>query len=232
MPGKGAGRKRGLDYVFQFQDVFREMDALLAGAALTLALSLGAMAIGLFIGGIGAWASANAPRPVRILVAAYVEAIRNTPFLVQLFIVFFGLPVIGIGLDGNQAALLAMSVNVGAYATEILRAGVESIPRGQIEAARALGLRPLQAFRHIVAFQALRNVFPALSSQFILTMLSSAVVSAVAAEELSGVANNIQSRTFRSLEIYIVVTGIYLAMSLALSGAFALVGRRLAARGR
>ncbi len=221
-----------MDYTFQFEEVFRDFDSLLAGAVLTLMLSLGAMVLGLVIGGLGAWASGAGPRPVRILVRAYVEAIRNTPFLVQLLLIFFGLPVLGIGLDGNQAALLAMSVNVGAYATEILRAGIESIPRGQVEAARALGLRPLQVFRHVIAFQALRAVFPALSSQFILTMLGSAVVSAVAAEELSGVANNIQSRTFRSLEIYIVVTGMYLAMSLALTGLFALVARQLAQRGR
>lgn len=221
-----------MEYTFQFEEVFRDFDSLLAGAALTLILSLGAMVIGLVIGALGAWASGSGPRPVRMLVRAYVEAIRNTPFLVQLLLIFFGLPVIGIGLDGNQAALLAMSVNVGAYATEILRAGIESIPRGQVEAARALGLRPLQVFRHVIAFQALRAVFPALSSQFILTMLGSAVVSAVAAEELSGIANNIQSRTFRSFEIYIVVTGMYLAMSLALTGLFALVARQLARRGR
>ncbi len=214
-----------MDYVFHFEEVLQDFDLLLEGAALTLGLTLAALAIGLAIAAFGAWAQTSGPRPLRLAVRAYVEIIRNTPFLVQLFFVFFALPEIGIGLTGNQAALLAMSINLGAYATEIIRAGVESIPHGQIEAGRALGLRPLLIFRRIIFFQALRNVFPALSSQFILLMLASAVISSVAAEDLSGVANNIQSRTFRSFEIYLVVTAMYLAMSLALSAMFGLISR-------
>ncbi len=219
-----------MDYVFQFEEVLQDFDLLLEGAALTLGLTLAAMVIGLAIAAFGAWAQTSGPRPLRIVVRAYVEIIRNTPFLVQLFFVFFALPEIGIGLTGNQAALLAMSINLGAYATEILRAGVESIPHGQIEAARALGLRPLLIFRRVIFFQALRNVYPALSSQFILLMLASAVISSVAAEDLSGVANNIQARTFRSFEIYLIVTAMYLAMSLALSAMFGLIARRYFAK--
>lgn len=222
-----------MDYTFQFGEVFADFPELLSGAALTLALSLGAMAIGLVVGTLGALALDSGGRILRAIVRVYVEAIRNTPFLVQLFLVFFGLPEIGIGLDGNQAALLAMSLNLGAYATEIIRAGVDSVGHGQIEAARALGLRPLQIFRRIVLFQALRNIYPPLCSQFVLIMLASAVVSAVAAEDLSGVANTIQSRTFRSFEIYIVVTGMYLAMTLAVQALLAVIGRlAFAGRGR
>jgi polar amino acid transport system permease protein len=222
-----------VDYTFQFGEVFADFPELLSGAALTLALSLGAMAIGLVVGTLGALALDSGGRILRAIVRVYVEAIRNTPFLVQLFLVFFGLPEIGIGLDGNQAALLAMSLNLGAYATEIIRAGVDSVGHGQIEAARALGLRPLQIFRRIVLFQALRNIYPPLCSQFVLIMLASAVVSAVAAEDLSGVANTIQSRTFRSFEIYIVVTGMYLAMTLAVQALLAVIGRlAFAGRGR
>jgi polar amino acid transport system permease protein len=222
-----------VDYTFQFGEVFADFPELLSGAALTLSLSLAAMAIGLLVGTLGALALDSGGRVLRAVVRIYVEAIRNTPFLVQLFLVFFGLPKLGIGLDGNQAALLAMSLNLGAYATEIIRAGVDSVGHGQIEAARALGLKPLQIFRRIVLFQALRNVYPPLCSQFILIMLASAIVSAVAAEELSGVANNIQSRTFRSFEIYIVVTGMYLAMTLSVQALLAVIGRlAFAGRGR
>lgn len=222
-----------MDYTFQFGEVFADFPELLSGAALTLSLSLAAMAIGLLVGTLGALALDSGGRVLRAVVRVYVEAIRNTPFLVQLFLVFFGLPKLGIGLDGNQAALLAMSLNLGAYATEIIRAGVDSVGHGQIEAARALGLKPLQIFRRIVLFQALRNVYPPLCSQFILIMLASAIVSAVAAEELSGVANNIQSRTFRSFEIYIVVTGMYLAMTLSVQALLAVIGRlAFAGRGR
>ncbi|MCC7283415.1 MAG: amino acid ABC transporter permease [Acetobacteraceae bacterium] len=220
-----------MEYTFQFGEVFADYPELLSGAALTLYLSLGAMAIGLVVGTLGALALDSGGRILRGAVRAYVEAIRNTPFLVQLFMVFFALPEIGIGLTGNQAALVAMSLNLGAYATEIIRAGAEGVGQGQIEAARALGLRPLQIFRRIILFQALRSVYPPLCSQFVLIMLASAVVSAVAAEELSGVANNIQARTFRSFEIYIVVTGMYLVMTLAVQAVLGLIGR-LAFSGR
>ena len=125
----------------------------------------------------------------------------------QIFMIFFGLPRAGVFLSSNQAALLAMVVNVGAYATEIVRAGIESISRGQIEAGLALGLRPMQVFRYVMLFPALSTVYPALSSQFILLMLGSSVVSTISAQELTATANDLQARTFRSFEIYIVVTG-------------------------
>lgn len=222
-----------MEYTFQFGEVLADFPELLSGAALTLYLSIAAMAIGLGVGTLGALALDTGGRIAVAIVRVYVEAIRNTPFLVQLFMVFFGLPVLGIGLDGNQAALVAMSLNLGAYATEIIRAGVASVGHGQIEAARALGLRPLQIFHRIVLFQALRAVYPPLCSQFVLIMLASSVVSAVAAEELSGVANSIQARTFRSFEIYIIVTGMYLAMTLMVQAVLGVIGwLAFAGRGR
>nr|WP_211113887.1 amino acid ABC transporter permease [Azospirillum picis] len=194
---------------------------MLNGAWLTIKLSFGAMAIGLVVGIACALGKTSGPRPVRWLINAYIEIIRNTPFLVQIFLIFFGLPTMGVRLSPDLAALIAMVVNVGAYAAEIIRAGIESIHKGQIEAGLALGLRPLQVFRHIVLKPALRTVYPALTSQFILLMLSSSIVSAISADELTSVANNIQSQTFRSFEIYIVVTGIYLALALMFSALFA-----------
>ena len=112
----------------------------------------------------------------------------------------------------NTAALVAMVINLGAYSTEIVRAGVEAIPHGQIEAGRALGLRPFQIVRFIVLFPALKAVYPALTSQFILVLLGSSIVSAIAAEELTAVANTINSQTFRSFEIYTIVTILYVAI--------------------
>jgi polar amino acid transport system permease protein len=212
-----------MDYVFQFGDVLNNFDELLDGALMTLRLSALAMGLGLVVAILGAFARTSGPRPVQWLVQAYVEIIRNTPFLVQIFFIFFGLPALGIRFGADTAALIAMVVNVGAYATEIVRAGIEAITVGQIEAARALGLRPLQIFRHIVLFPALKAVFPALSSQFILLMLGSSVVSAIAANELTQAANNIQSRTFRSFEVYAVVTGMYLVMALGFNGLFAAI---------
>jgi polar amino acid transport system permease protein len=188
------------------------------------------MVLGLLVAVAGALGKTMGPRPIRWLVDIYVEVIRNTPFLVQIFLIFFGLPRAGIMMSSNQAALLAMVVNVGAYATEIVRAGIESIGRGQIEAGLALGLSPLQVFRYVVLFPAISTVYPALSSQFILLMLNSSVVSTISAQELTATANDLQSRTFRSFEIYIVVTGIYLALSMLFSGVFGGIHRAVFAR--
>jgi polar amino acid transport system permease protein len=214
-----------VDYTFQFRDVFAAYDELLEGAWLTIQLSTSAMLIGLVVAIACALGKTAGPRPVRWLINAYIEAIRNTPFLVQIFIIFFGLPSLGLRLSANQAALLAMVVNVGAYATEIIRAGIESIHKGQIEAGLALGLKWLQVFRYVVLRPALRAVYPALTSQFILLMLSSSICSAISAEELASAANDIQSRTFRSFEIYIVVTAMYLVMSLMFSVLFEAINR-------
>lgn len=210
-----------MTYDFQFDAVFASWDYLLDGAWLTVRLSLSAMVIGLAVAILCALGKTSGPKPVRWLINAYIEIIRNTPFLVQIFLIFFGLPTVGLRLSPDVAALIAMVVNVGAYATEIIRAGIESIHKGQVEAGLALGLRPLQVFRYIVLKPALRTVYPALTSQFILLMLSSSVVSAISADELTSVANNIQSQTFRSFEIYIVVTLIYLVLSMLFSVLFA-----------
>ena len=160
-----------MNYVFQFGDVWAARGDLLWGAWLTIQLSASAMVLGLLVAVICALGKTMGPKPIRWVVEAYIEVIRNTPFLIQIFIIFFGLPRAGVFLSSNQAALLAMVVNVGAYATEIVRAGIESISRGQIEAGLALGLRPLQVFRYVILFPALSTVYPALSSQFILLML-------------------------------------------------------------
>jgi polar amino acid transport system permease protein len=219
-----------VDYVFQFGAVWRELDALLLGAWLTVRLSAMAMVLGLVVGVAGALATASRWRAVRALARAYVEAIRNTPFLVQVLFVYLGLPSLGLRLRPDQAALLAMVINLGAYATEIVRAGVKAVPAGQLEAGTALGLTPWQLFRSVVWLPALRAVFPALGSQFILIMLASSVVSVISAEELTAVADTIVARNFRSFEVYLVVTGLYLAMCLAFQATFAAVHRALFSR--
>lgn len=221
-----------MHYTFHFNVVWEHWRELAAGAGLTIRLSALAMAIGLAVATVCAYAKAAGPSPVRWAVAAYVEAIRNTPFLVQIFIVYFSLPTLGIHVDANDAALAAMVVNFGAYGTEILRAGIESIPHGQVDAARALGLSRLQTFVHVMLFPAVRTVFPALSSQFILLMLASSVVSTISAVELTAVTNSLQSTTFRPFEFYFVSTAIYLAMSLGFQAIFAAIHWTVFERGR
>ena len=199
-----------------------------AGAWLTVRLSVsrhGARACG---GHPGRARQSLALTAAAGVIHGYVEAVRNTPFLVQLLLVYLGLPSLGLRLTPDQAALLAMVVNLGAYATEIVRAGIESVPRGQIEAGRALGLKRARSSASSCSMPALRTVFPALSSQFILVMLASSVVSVISAEELTAVADTIVARNFRSFEFYFVtITLIYLALSLAFQGMFAVIDRAL-----
>jgi len=202
-------------YAFHFNVVWDHWRELAEGAWLTIRLSGLAMMIGLAVATVCAYGKAAGPSALRWAIASYVELIRNTPFLVQIFIIYFSLPALGISVDANEAALAAMVVNFGAYGTEILRAGIESIGHGQIDASRALGLTRLQTFRYVVLFPALKTVFPALASQFILLMLASSVVSAISAVELTAVTNSLQSTTFRPFEFYFVATAVYLAMALA-----------------
>jgi polar amino acid transport system permease protein len=214
-----------VNYNFQFEDVFAAWPLLLKGTWITIQLSLTATVLGLAVAIACAWAKTSGPKAARWVVNAYIELIRNTPFLVQLFFFFFALPALGLRWSAHSAALVAMVVNLGAYATEILRAGIESIPRGQVEAGLALNLKRHQVFRHIILKPALKAIYPALTSQFILLMLSSAVVSAISADDLTSVAANLQSQTFRSFEIYIVVALIYLALAMAFSALFRFVYR-------
>jgi polar amino acid transport system permease protein len=219
-------------YVFHFDVVLDHWPELLDGAWLTIRLSAIAMVLGLAIAVVCAYARTAGPRYVRWLIAAYVEIIRNTPFLVQIFLIYFSLPGLGIRLDANEAALAAMVANLGAYATEIVRAGIDAVPQGQIEAARALGLKRLYIFRFVVLFPALKTVFPALASQFILLMLGSSVVSAISAVELTAVTNSLQSTTFRSFEFYFAATALYLVMALGFRASLAAIYWLVFLRGR
>lgn len=221
-----------MSYHFRFSALLPYTGEIVDGILLTLQLSAITMLTGLAIGLLVALGSASPNRAVRAPTRAYVEAIRNTPLLVQLFIVFFGLPAVGIRLDADTAAIIGLSINVGAYCGEILRAGAESIRTGQIEAARSLGLTAGQAFRHVVLFQAIKAIYPALTSQFVLVLLATSVTSSIGATELFHQAAFIDSRTYRSFEAYALITGSYLAMTLAFRGLFAAVYWAVFARRR
>lgn len=212
-------------YQFNFQPVFDSMDLLLHGAWLTVRLSLMAMALGLIVSVLGAVGKTSGIRPVRWLIDVYVEVIRNTPFLVQIFFIFFGLPAVGLSMSANTAALVALVINVGAYGTEIIRAGIESVPQGQIEAGRALGLSPAKIFRYVVLKPALRNIYPSLTSQFIYLMLTSSVVSVISANDLASAGADLNAQTFASFEIYLVLTIMYFLLSLGFSALFAVIRR-------
>ena len=152
--------------------------------------------------------------------------IRNTPFLVQIFFLFFALPFIGVKMSPNMTAVIALGINGGAYAIEIIRGGIDSVSRGQREAALAIGLSRLDVFRYVILKPALRAIYPSLTSQFVLLLLTSSVCASIAAFELTSLAQKIESDTFRSFEVYFTITAIYLALSWLLMSVFGLIGRR------
>jgi polar amino acid transport system permease protein len=198
-----------------FQAVLVEWPLLLKGAAATLALTAASATIGMGLGVACAWARTHGSAWLKFAVGTYVELIRNTPFIVQLFFLFFGLPSIGVKLSPEFASVLAMVVNLGAYACEIVRAGISATPRGQIEAARSLALSEAQVFTRVVLPPALKRVWPAMVSQIIIVMLGSAVCGQISTQELSYAANLIQSRNFRAFEAFIIATLMYLVLSVA-----------------
>lgn len=214
-----------MKYGLQFRDVFAAWESILDGVWITLLLSVVAMVGGLLIGILCAAARTYGPAWLRGIVGAYVEIIRNTPLLVQLFLIFFGLPSFGVRLDGLTAAMIALVINLGAYTTEIVRAGLEAVPKAQVEAGHSLGLSGLQVFRYIVVFPALKAMFPALASQFVLLMLATSVASQISVQDLFHAASIVQSRTFRDFEVYTVIGVLYLALAIGFRGLFALIYR-------
>ena len=205
-----------MTYQFDFGWLLPYMPVLLKGIGITLQLVLIGAVLGVALGTACAWVRALGPVWLKPVVAGYVELIRNTPFLIQLFFIFFGLPSLGVQMSELAAANLAMVVNLGAYSCEIVRAGIQATPRGQFEAGASLAMTPFETFWHVVLIPALQRIWPALSSQIVIVMLGSAVVSQIAAEDLTFAANFIQSRNFRAFETYFVSTLIYLALAILL----------------
>jgi polar amino acid transport system permease protein len=186
----------------------------LNGAWLTLKMTALAIVVGVGIGTLVAFARRSGPRWLAKTCGAYVEIVRNTPFLVQIYLLYFGLASYGIHMATFAAAVLAMIINIAAYAAEIIRAGLEAVPPGQIEAAECLGLSKWRIAWHVMLQPAIEKVYPALTGQFVLMMQASAMASQISAEELTAVANTVQSDTFRSLETYLVVAALYVVLSL------------------
>jgi polar amino acid transport system permease protein len=215
-----------MNYTLDFTPVIEGLPNLLAACLGTLFLALGGMALAIVIGIGGVILRDSRIKPVRWAVMAFVELIRNTPFLVQIFFIYFALPLAGLRLDPTPTAIIALGINGGAYAIEIIRGGVQSISKGQIEAGLALGLHKAQVFRLIVLRPALRAIFPSLTSQFVLLTLTTSVASAISAYELTSVAQRIESDSFRSFEVYGTVTIFYLVMSWLMMRFFGVISAR------
>lgn len=202
-----------------FSGVIEQWPLFLDGAVLTLELSAVATVAGFIAGTACAIALRRGGWAAR-LCSIYVEAIRNTPLLVQIFLMYFGLASLGLHLSAFVVASVSLTVNVAAYTAEIMRAGLEAIPAGQVEAGECLGLSRVQLYRHVLLLPAMERVYPSLTSQFVLLMLASSICSQISAEELTAVANHVQSDTFRPFETFILLAGLYIVLSLLMRFGF------------
>ena len=214
---------------FSWSAIVHGLPYLLEGAALTLLISAVAMVLAVGVGLAMAALSQMPQRLARHLVGAYVEVFRNTPLLIQIFIVYFGLPQLGLKLSPFLSGLSALVLYAAAYNTEIFRAGLEAVPRGQVEAARSLGLSPLQTLGWVTVPQALRISFPALGNNLVSLVKNSSLVSTIGMVELMFVANDISFNNFRTFEIYGTAAVIYLVIVVALTRLLRTAERRLLA---
>ena len=214
-----------MSYQLNFRELVPYLPELGQGLLVTLELTLYATVGGILLGTLVAAARTSRSRLSRLLAGIYVEFIRNTPFIVQLFFIFFGLPAIGVKLTAWQAGLIAMVVNLGAYSAEILRAGIDATPKGQWEAGRTLGLTRFQIFTRIVLPPAFQRIYSSLVGQCIIVMLGSSVISQISVEELTFSANFIQSRSFLSFESYLLTALLYLILAVLMRREFAVLAR-------
>lgn len=221
-----------MSYEFDFASVLAQWPQFLEGAWMSILLSFPATVIGFVAGTLLAIGRRGQHRWLARVCGAYVEVIRNTPLLVQIFLVFFGLSSLGWKVAAFTAALLTLVMNVAAYSCEIMRAGMDSIHKGQLEAAECLALTRRQVYWHVVLRPAMEKVYPALTSQFVLLMLATSITSQISVEELTAIAARVQSETFRPFEAYILVALAYLLLSLLMRLGLWLFGQLIFTRKR
>lgn len=221
-----------MSYEFDFASVLAQWPQFLEGAWMSIMLSFPATVIGFVAGTLLAIGRRGQRRWLTQVCGAYVEVIRNTPLLVQIFLVFFGLSSLGWKVAAFTAALLTLVMNVAAYSCEIMRAGMDSIHKGQLEAAECLALTRRQVYWHVVLRPAMEKVYPALTSQFVLLMLATSITSQISVEELTAIAARVQSETFRPFEAYILVALAYLLLSLLMRLGLWLFGQLIFTRKR
>lgn len=215
-----------MNYHFHYGVVWDNLGALLDGAWLTFQLGIFAFAGGALIGLIGAAIKTYGPAPLRWLVDVYVVAITNTPALIQIYFLYFGLPEVGLRWSNEACVLIGLVLNAGAYLTLILRAGFISVHRAEIEAGQTLGFSLVQQIRYIILPHIAKSVYPALANFFIVVLVMGTSVGAViGVDELTGTAINLSTVNYRWLEYFSVVAVIYVVLTFIASIGLALVGR-------
>lgn len=208
--------------------IIKYLPLFLKGVFLTMEISFLAILIGLPIGILAAVARTSRFRILNLVGAVYVEVFRNTPLLIQIFIIFFGLPGLGIKLSPYVSGLTALVLYVGAYNTEVIRAGLEAVPRGQIEAAKSLGLTGVQTFLYVILPQTFQISLPALGNNWVALVKNSSLVSVIGMVELTWVTFDLNALTFRSFELFGAATLFYLLLIFILINLLAFVEKRYA----
>jgi polar amino acid transport system permease protein len=221
-----------MDYTFQFGPLTAYIPQFISGLSLTMLLSFVGIFGGFALGVACAVISTMSWGLPRLLVRCYVEAMRNTPLLVQIFVIFFGLPNIGVRMSPLTSVMIALVLNNGAYIAEIVRGGIEATHRSQFEAAESLGLSYFQTLRCVILPPALEKVFTPVVSQCVLLMLSTSLVSAIGVEDLTGAAMIASSETFRTMEVYLVIAALYVALNFVFRAVLGAAGLMIFRRSR
>lgn len=212
---------------FSVDLIMESIPLLMTGAAITVEITVLSIALGIIIGLFAGIARISSFKPIKYAAAVYVDFFRGTPLLVQIFIIYFALPVLtGQRIDPFVAAITACGINSGAYVAEIFRAGIESVDKGQMEAGRSLGMTWIQTMAYIIVPQAFRRVIPPLGNEFIALLKDSSLVSVIGFEELTRRGQLIIARTYGALEIWLSVAVIYLVMTLTISRLVAYLEKR------
>lgn len=214
-----------MNYTFQFTEVFKELPYLLGGALVTLEIAFVTFWAGATIGIFGALAKVYGGRVSSRVASYYVTFFTNTPALVQIFLLYYALPDAGLLLSSMAAVLIGLTLNAGAYLTEILRAGVISVRVSEMEAATALGMSRLQLLRFVMLPHIAKTIYAPLSNFFVWLVLGSSLAALFGVEELTGRAINVSTANLRSIETFTVVAVIYVVLTVLASGSLALVGR-------
>jgi polar amino acid transport system permease protein len=214
-----------IDWWWDIVYLSRYLPKFLNGVRVTVEVSVLAFVLGILIGLLGAAVRQSRVAPLRAVVGLYVEIIRNTPTLVQIFLIYFGLPTIGLHLTNYQAGVIALGVSGGGYFIEIIRAGFDAIPRGQREAATTLGLSRSATYFHVLLPQAVRTVYPPIIGQFIQMILGSSMLSVVGVAELTGESQLINAATYRTIPTFLIALALYLVLTNVVSLLSGALGR-------
>jgi polar amino acid transport system permease protein len=214
---------------FDVRIVIESLPLLLRGALVTVEVSALGLLLAVLLAVPTAFGRLARSRAARAVTFLYVDVVRGTPLLLQLFAIFYVPPLLGIDLSPFASGVIALGLNGGAYTAEILRGGIQALPRGQTESGRALGMSALQSARRIVLPQVVANVLPALANEAAALVKASSLVSALALVELTRVGYQVVSRVLRPTEIYVAVAALYLLITALVTAGATLAHRRLAA---